>query len=173
LTPEHHLDRLSSVHEIQQLAYRYAFAHDACDAALLESLWDETETPLEPPAIDIHRVRSVHIPALATRGPSILFVGNHIIDFDGPDEARGVVYCLVQLEVDGTFVDQSVVYDDRYVCRGGKWLFVYRRHLLWYGAERERHPFEQAPADWPDRVVGRGTAVTELRSKPGFGQDPA
>ena len=170
MTPEQQLDQLQSAHEIRELAYRYAYAHDACDPELLLSLWEETETPLQPPAIDIHRVRAVHIPALKTRGPSILFVGNHIIEFEGSDEARGIVYCLVQLEVDGAFVDQSVVYGDRYLRREGTWRFVHRRHVLWYGIERDRHPFDQPAADWPARAVGRGTAVTELRSELGLGR---
>jgi hypothetical protein len=166
VTPEEKLERLWSVHEIRQLAYRYAYAHDACDAALLESLWDEFPEPLELPAIDIHRVRAVHIPALATRGPSMLLVGNHIIDFEDEDNAVGTVYCVVQFDVDGAFVDQSVLYRDRYVRRDGRWLFSWRRHLLWHGTTRDRHPFEQPPANWPDSAVGAGTAAAELRNRP-------
>jgi hypothetical protein len=163
MTPEQKVERLYAVHQIRQLAFRYAYAHDSCDAALLESLWDETAKPLDPPAIDIHRVRTVHIPALATRGPSMLLVGNHIVDFEDDDNATGVVYCLVQFEVGADFVDQSVLYRDRYVRRGDDWVFVWRRHLLWHGTKRDRHPFEQPPANWPESAVGRGDAVWELR----------
>jgi hypothetical protein len=159
------VDRLWSVHEIRQLAYRYAYAHDACDADLLESLWEETAEPLPPPAIDIHRVRSVHLPMLRTRGPSVLFVGNHLVDFDDDDNATGIVYCLVQVEVEGELVDQSVLYRDRYVRRDGSWRFLWREHYLWYGVSRAEHPWRQQPANWPARAIGAGDATEMLRSR--------
>jgi hypothetical protein len=160
---EARLDRLWSVHEIRQLVYRYAWAHDACDAELLESLWVETAEPLDPPEIDIHRVRAVQIPRLATRGLSVLFVGNHIVDFDDDDHARGTVYCWAQLDLGDRFVDQSIVYRDRYLRHDGRWLFVSRRHLLWYGEGRRRHPLAQPPAEWPASPVGAGVATGEIR----------
>jgi hypothetical protein len=95
--------------------------------------------------------------AAAELGPTILFVGNHLIDFEDPDHARGAVYCLCQQEIGGVFIDQSILYRDRYVRQDGRWLFESREHLLFFGQPRERNPYEQAPANWPESAFGRGT----------------
>jgi hypothetical protein len=154
---EQRVDRLWGVHEIRQLAYDYAYALDARDVELLRSLWAETPEPTELPAMDGHYVRGPEFDRWLQMGASILFVGNHRIDFEDDDHASGTVYCFVQLEADGTFIDQSILYQDRYLRQGGHWLFESRTHLLWFGEKRERNPFQQAPANWPEKTFGRGT----------------
>ena len=62
------------------------------------------------------------------------------------------------------FIDQSILYQDRYVRRDGRWLFLVRRHMLWFGQPRASHPFDQDPANWPASPVGRGTLPDELPS---------
>jgi hypothetical protein len=156
-------DRLWAVHEIRQLAYRYAFAQDSRDMELLLSLWAERPEPAEPPVIDIHTVRS-EAARWFRKGPTIHFVGNHIIDLEGPDEASGSVYCWAALDFGDEFVDQTILYQDRYVRRDERWLFLSRRHLLWYGIERERNPMRQEPATWPRGYTGRGPLPEELPS---------
>jgi hypothetical protein len=156
-------DRLWAVHEIRQLAYRYAFAQDSRDLELLLSLWAETAEPASPPVIDIHTVRS-EAPRWFRKGPTIHFIGNHLVDLGGPDEASGTVYCWAALDLGEQFVDQAILYQDRYVRRDGRWLFLDRRHLLWYGIERERNPFLQEPATWPRGYTGRGTLPADLPS---------
>ena len=156
-------DRLWAVHEIRQLAYRYAFAQDSRDMELLLSLWAETDEPAEPPVIDIHAVRN-NATRWFSKGATIHFVGNHIVDLAGPDEASGSVYCWAALDFGEEFVDQLILYQDRYVRRDGRWLFLDRRHLLWYGAERERNPMLQDPAGWPQGYTGRGPLPDELPS---------
>jgi hypothetical protein len=165
------LDFLMSIHEIRQLAYRYAYAIDSHDSDLLESLFVETDAPLAAPNIDIHMVRN---PGMAPdqRGPSLLFVGNHVIDVIDSDNATGVVYCIVQIELGGDFIDQSVVYRDRYQRCEGIWRFVSREHLLWYGSLRDRNPLEQSEARWPRRQVGVGIASEVLQGAFETGNGP-
>ncbi len=159
---EAEVDRLSSVHEIQQLVYRHAYSIDSCDLALFQSLWAETETALEPPYADYHSARSPRI-AFEGRGPSMIAIANHLIDFDGPHDAHGTVYGLVQTDWSGKFLEQAVIYQDRYVRVEEQWLFLNRKHLLLYGAERSANPFAQPPANWPANQIGLGTATDEIR----------
>ena len=37
------------------------------------------------------------------------------------------------------------------------WYFVNRNHLLFYGLELPERPLDQPPANWPERLVGRGS----------------
>ena len=84
------LERLTARDEIRQLAYRYALAIDSRDIDLLVSLF--------VPDVRVGReergreaLREFWIRSLNTIGVSILFVGNHIIDFDARDRARSIV----------------------------------------------------------------------------------
>jgi SnoaL-like domain len=161
---DNRLDRLWALHEIQQLAYRYAFAFDSRDLEALAALWAETDSPAEAPEIDIHTVREDFDQWLYGLGPTVLAVCNHIIEFDDDANARGSVYCLGQIDMGERFIDQSILYQDRYVRRDGRWLFLVRRHMLWFGQPRPEHPLEQEPANWPASPVGRGTLPDELAS---------
>jgi hypothetical protein len=37
------------------------------------------------------------------------------------------------------------------------WLFVDRKHLLFYGVEVPERPLDQPAAEWPAHVLGRGS----------------
>src|SRR5690349_17427993 len=157
-TTEEQLARLAAIHEIRQLAYRYAYAFDSRDFAEFRRLWADTDEPAELPILDGHFCRSPAFEQAALElGPTILFVGNHLIDFDDHDHAGGRVYCLCQQDVGGTFVDQTILYRDRYVRQDGHWLFESREHLLFFGQPRDRNPYDQPPANWPENAIGRGT----------------
>jgi SnoaL-like protein len=158
------LHRIWSVHEIRQLAYRYAYAFDSRDVPLLESLWEETDEPAAYPEMDIHTIRGEFDQWLNGLGPTVLSVTNHLVDFEGDDHARGVVYCLAQIDLGDRFVEQSVLYHDRYARRGGTWRFVTRRHMLWFGQAHDDNPFRLPPANWPASPIGRGTLPEELPS---------
>jgi hypothetical protein len=159
--------RLTAVHEIRQLAYRYAYAVDFRDLAMYRGLWAPNDPPAEPPEIDIHAAERM-ITEWPERGPSVLFVCNHLIDFDDDDHARGSVYCIVQVGWGERFIDQSIMYQDRYVHHERRWLFRTRRHLMWFGAARATHPFRQRAANWPASPTGRGTLPEEIESYRGF-----
>ncbi len=152
-------ERLWAIHEIQQLAYRYAHAFAVRDRELMLSLWDETESPASLPSLDIHRLRSDLDRWWQRLGTVLLHVTNHVIEFDADDLAHGAVHCLGQIDLGQQFVDQTILYRDRYVSRKGRWVVSTREHLLWFGQERERHPFHQPPARWPRRQVGRGVLL--------------
>ena len=90
------VERCVARDEIRQLAYRYALAVDSRDIDLLVSLF--------VPDVKVGRLgegrdalRRAFVESLSAIGVSILFVGNHVIDFPDADHATGVVYCRGQL----------------------------------------------------------------------------
>jgi ketosteroid isomerase-like protein len=157
------LERVVARDEIRQLAYRYALAIDSRDLDQLVALF--------VPDVRVGRdrsgreaLRASFEESLATIGVSILFVGNHIVDFEDDRHASGIVYCRGQIQADEKWIEQAIQYRDRYERRGEEWLFVRRDHLLWYGVETAEQPLAQPPANWPEHHVGRGSLP---------GQDPS
>jgi hypothetical protein len=90
-------------------------------------------------------------------GPSVMFVANHVIDFDHEVRAHGIVYGIAEVSRPEGWVRQAIQYHDDYERRDDSWLFVRRKHLLWYGVVLPYDPLAQEPAEWPKRQVGRGT----------------
>ena len=156
------LDRLWSIHEIQQLACRYALAHDSRDMAMLDSLFVDAQEPLAWPAFNIENLRRSLPEGLKHAGPSILLVGNHIVELHDAVRASGSVYCLARLAVGGAWVEQAILYFDHYERVDGRWLIEHRRHLLWYGVELDERPFDQPKTSWPVSPVGRGSLPEDL-----------
>jgi SnoaL-like domain len=154
-TAEQRLDRLESIHAIRQLPYRYALAFDSRDRNAFLALWAPVDAPAAFPDIDGATV-AARIDHFFRHGPSVMFVGNHVIEFDDDDHARGSVYAWPQVAMAEGFVDQIVLYEDRYVRVDGCWLFAVRRHLLIYGQRRAEDPFSLPAANWPAGQVGRG-----------------
>ncbi len=150
------LERTVARDEIRQLAYRYARAIDARDLDALVSLF-VPDVRVGSDASGRDALRAFWDESLRTIGVSILFVGNHLIDFDDPTHARGGVYCRGQIQDGECWIEQAIHYDDTYECRDGVWLFVRRVHRLWWGVEAAERPLAQPPANWPERHAGRGT----------------
>jgi SnoaL-like domain len=150
------LARLWAVHEIEQLAARYAHAFATHDRELMLSLWARTESPARLPAVDLHRISRDIDRWWESLGQVMLLITSHVIDLHDDDHASGAVYCLGQIDTGHQFVDQTIVYHDRYVRSDDHWRFATREHLLWFGQTRERHPLHQPAAHWPRRQVGTG-----------------
>lgn len=150
-------DGLVAAHEIQQLAYRYALAMDSRNAELLSALWVQGSQKAQFPDMDIDTVHNSIIPSWTSAGPTVMLVGNHIIEFENADTATGSVYCLVRIVLGGKLVEQSVLYRDHYQRNeDAGWLFRCRRHQLFFGRLLGDDPWAQSPAEWPRHQVGRG-----------------
>ncbi|MGH8983574.1 MAG: nuclear transport factor 2 family protein [Acidimicrobiia bacterium] len=149
------LDRLASTEAIRQLVARYALATDSRDLDALVSLFvDDVRVGADQRGRDA--LRAFFDQSLRNVGVTILHVGNHVIDFDGPDHATGIVYCRGEIQVDDRWIVQAIQYRDTYERRYGGWYFVRRRHLLWYGAELGESPVGLPPANWPEHHTGKG-----------------
>jgi hypothetical protein len=150
------LDRLLAIEEIRQLAHRYSLCVDSRDIdGLVELFVDDVQVGRDRSGRDV--LRRDFEQQLRGVGVTILFVGNHIIDFDADDRARGVVYCKAEIQDGERWIHQAIQYRDRYERREGHWYFVRRVHLLWYGAEPGENPLVLPPANWPEHHTGKGT----------------
>jgi len=152
------LDLVVARDAIRQLAYRYADAVDRRDIDQIAGLYS-AKARFGPHGTGPLGARNFFDGALATLGVAFLFVGNHIIDLDGPDAAHGAVWCHAHIDDHNEgFIQQLIRYEDTYTREGDEWLFLKRRHLLWLGwRHTDPEPLAQPPADWPNRQVGAGS----------------
>ena len=157
LTP---VERAIARDEIHQLVCRYALAIDSRDLDLLVSLF-VPDVRVGRHASGRAALRDFFADSLGAIGVSILFVGNHLIEFADADHATGGVYCRGQIQDGERWIEQAIHYRDIYERRDGEWLFVRRVHRLWYGVETAERPLDQPPANWPERHDGRGTLPEE------------
>jgi ketosteroid isomerase-like protein len=122
------VDRIESLAEINQLAFRYALAVDSRDLSALCDLF------VPDVVVDRHNsgrtaLRAWFADILKAFGASVHFVGNHIVDFVDADQATGVVYTRDQLERrdTGGWDVGEIQYWDRYRRIDGRWYFVGRK----------------------------------------------
>jgi ketosteroid isomerase-like protein len=157
------LERLLAIDSIRQLASRYAVSMDARDIDALVSLYvEDVRVGRDHSGRDA--LRDDFERQLRQVGITILFVGNHVIDFDDADHARGIVYCKAEIQHAKRWIQQAIRYDDSYQRRDGQWYFVRRRHRLFYGIELGDSPLGLEPADWPANHTGKGTLPESLRT---------
>lgn len=164
------LDRLDAYAQIRQLPSRYAAALAALDLDAMVALYVPDvragRDTYGREALKASFESSMYLdqPGKAVR-ITILHVGNHVIDLDGPDHATGRVYCHGEMQRgDGTWFHQAIHYGDTYARVGGEWLFVRRKHELFYGVPLGERPNGQPPAAWPADDVGTGTLPWRLDS---------
>jgi hypothetical protein len=161
--------------EIQQLAHRYAVYVDARELDALVELF-VPDVKVGSDASGRAALRASFERQLRATGVSFLQVGNHVVDFEDDTHASGVVYCRGEIQEGGRestrWIVQLIQYHDRYERRGGRWLFVRRKHLLVYGADLGQSPLGLPPADWPRRQTGWGTVPGVLPSWRRFWGEP-
>ena len=142
--------------EIHRLAYRYAAAIEAHDVDAMAQLFSPRAQFGEfgdgPDGLRRLMTHSLEGSVFA-----VILVANHLIDIESKDRARGEVWaqCFAQTSAGG-FVEQLIKYEDRYEYHDGRWLFLHRRHRLWYGVARRESPLRQPAANWPASQVGVG-----------------
>jgi hypothetical protein len=151
------LERLESAAQIRELAHRYALALDSRDIDMLVGLYVDDVWVTRDRSGRAAMREVVSDTVMREVGLTILHVGNHVIDFDGPDHAHGVVYCRGEVQTDeDTFISQAIHYGDTYARRDGRWYFTRRKHILFYGVEFGRRPVDLPPANWPEHHTGKG-----------------
>ncbi|MDX1882241.1 nuclear transport factor 2 family protein [Mycolicibacterium sp. 120270] len=142
--------------EIRQLPYHYAAAIESRDVDAMADLFSPNARFGEhgdgPNGLRQLMTRSLDDSVFA-----VILVANHIIEFDGHERASGQVWahCYAQTRSHG-FVEQLIKYQDRYERHDGRWLFLHRKHRLWYGVGHRDSPLRQPAANWPQSQVGVG-----------------
>ena len=165
------VDRLLAYEAIRQLVYRYAVAVDARDTAAIAAMFVD-DVKVAPGVTGRAALQASYDEMLSKQRASILNVGNHIIDFDDADHARGIVYCRAELDAGDEWIVQQIAYHDRYERHDGRWLFRGRRHLLFYGGDVLTRPNTLPPAEQPEYGTGRGTASGSLAARTAEWHEP-
>ena len=149
------LDLLWAHEQIRDLAHRYALAVNMRDLdALVELFVDDVRgfggrTGREALKEVFRANISVDV--------DVLEVTTQVVNLVDADHATGTVYSRCEMGSRDTWARQSIAYEDRYERRAGSWLFVDRKHLLFYGVEVPERPLDQPAAEWPAHVLGRGS----------------
>jgi ketosteroid isomerase-like protein len=164
------LDALDARAAIARLPHAYATAYARLDVDALASLYTADVQLLDGrrgrTALHEHFARGIRNGPGGGLHTVVLHTGDHLLELDGPDDARGVVYCHVEVLLrDGTGYYQAVRYSDHYRREAGTWRFARQRlHELGYGAPMLTRPDLSEDANWPARQVGRGTVPYRFAS---------
>jgi SnoaL-like domain len=156
--------------QIRQLASRYAVALDARDLDTLVGLF-VPDVRVGRGHVGRDALRKNFTEQLRDLGVTILHVANHVIDIVDDDHATGIVSCRGEIEMGEQWVVQSIQYHDVYERRDKVWLFVRRRHLLFYGADMLQRPIGLPPAHWPASATGKGELPEALPTWQAFRED--
>jgi hypothetical protein len=148
---EARLDRLESLDEIRQLVAKYCLALDARDLDALVGLFPE-DVRVSRDESGRRALKRWFDQTLRVQFTGTAHVtGNHVIEFDDADHARGLVYSRNEHETGDAWVYMTMMYWDRYERIGGRWLFRRRLPLYWYAADLRTPPLGPLKMRWPER----------------------
>lgn len=150
------VERLLAYEEIRALIANYALAVDSRDLDALVALFVE-DVNAGRYGTGRQALRRSFADSLSAVGITILHVTTQVINVTDHDRANGLVYCRAEIQDGERWLHQSILYTDSYACRAGEWLFVRRRHELFYGAEVGQNPLRLPLANWPEHHAGMGT----------------
>ena len=150
------LDRLESLDEIRQLAAKYSLALDMRDMDAMVNLFPEDVR------VGKDKVGRAYFKQWMDETLRVQFtgtahhIGNHIIEFEDPDSAVGVVYSKNEHETataDGSieWVIMQMLYWDHYQRIDGRWYFKRRLPCYWYATDLNKPPVGDNKMRWPDR----------------------
>lgn len=150
------IDRLESLDAIRQLVAQYALSLDMRDL--------DAHVNLFAPDIRVSRdkVGRVHLKRWLDDTLRLQFTGtshqtgNHIIEFDDADHARGVVYSKNEHETGPEWVIMQMLYWDNYERIDGRWVFRRRLPCYWYATDLNKPPLGDMKMRWPGREPYHG-----------------
>lgn len=155
---EDRIDRLESLASIESLARRYAHALDSRDISALVTLFSP-DIRVGGDRSGREALRDWFVDTMSKVRTTIHVVMNHVVEFDGPDRAHGIVYCRDEVEypATGEWKVGMLQYHDTYRRVAGKWVFERRRFHRWYQVDALQRPSAGAgldPATDPITTVG-------------------
>ncbi|MFM1859146.1 MAG: hypothetical protein RL133_646 [Pseudomonadota bacterium] len=167
------LDRLESTEAIRQLVGRYSLSLDMRDL--------DAHVNLFAPDIRVGREKTgrAHLKVWVDDTLRHQFtgtshhVGQHIIEFEDPDHALGVVYSKNEHECGGEWVIMQMLYWDQYERMEGQWYFRRRLPCYWYATDLNRPPIGELKMRWPGRSPYAGTFHDLFPSWKSFWSGPA
>jgi len=150
------IDRLESLDEIRQLPAKYSLALDMRDLDALVNLFPEDVRVGKGMHGRAHFKRWMDETLRTQFTGTSHHIGNHIIEFNDPDHAIGVVYSKNEHETtraDGgiDWVIMQMIYWDQYERIDGRWYFQRRLPCYWYATDLNNPPVGEHKMRWPDR----------------------
>lgn len=145
------IDRLESLDAIRQLAAKYSLALDMRDADAWVGLFP-ADVKVGGGAVGRAALRTWFDDTMRKQFDGTSHhIGGHIIEFDDPDHAQGVVYSKNEHETGREWVLMQMMYVDRYERIEGRWYFRRRLPLYWYASDLNHPPIGQRKVRWPGR----------------------
>jgi hypothetical protein len=151
---ERRIDRLESLDAIRQLPAKYALTLDMRDIDVMVTLFPENvrvgKDASGRAALRAYMQRTLRSPFTGTSH----HIGGHIIEFDDPDHAHGIVYSKNEHETpvengQDEWVIMQMMYADDYIRLDGRWYFARRLPLYWYAADLNKPPIGDKKMRWP------------------------
>lgn len=151
MTLDERLERLESLEEIRQLVAKYCLALDVRDLDAMVGLFPE-DVRVGGGLTGRLELKKWFDATLREQFTGTAHVtGNHIIELDGSDAARGLVYSRNEHETGDEWVIMTMMYWDRYERIDGRWYFRRRLPLYWYATDLNKPPIGANKMRWPDR----------------------
>jgi hypothetical protein len=148
---EARIDRLESLDAIRQLVSKYALSLDMRDVDAHVNLFAEdirvSRNAAGRPALKIWLDQMMRDQFTGTSH----HIGNHIIEFDDPDHAHGVVYSKNEHETGNEWIIMQMMYWDNYERIDGSWYFRRRLPCYWYATDLNKPPLGDNKMRWPER----------------------
>ena len=155
-TLEARINRLESLDAIRQLPAKYALALDMRDMDAMVSLFPADvrvgKDASGRQALRAYMDRTLRSPFTGTSH----HIGGHVIEFDDPDHAHGIVYSKNEHETGDEWVIMQMMYSDDYVRVDGRWYFARRLPLYWYATDLNKPPIGDAKMRWPGTEWSEG-----------------
>lgn len=151
------IERLEAYAAIQQLVSRYALCLDGRDIdGIVELYVPDINVGPPTPGVGHDALRKWFYRVVNYWYRSLHHIGGHTITFDDADHARGIMQCRIEQEIGDRFVTTTVLYEDSYERRDGRWLFAHRHgQPLWcyeYGNDPVATGFDKLPGGMPIRL---------------------
>ena len=150
------LDRLESLDDIRQLAAKYSLALDMRDMDAMVNLFPADVRVGKDKVGRAYFKQWMDETLREQFTGTAHHIGNHIIEFEDPDRAVGVVYSKNEHETptaDGgsEWVIMQMLYWDHYQRIEGRWYFKRRLPCYWYATDLNKPPCGDNKMRWPDR----------------------
>jgi hypothetical protein len=145
------IDRLESLDEIRQLAAKYSLSLDMRDLDAHVNLFAEDIRVSREAVGRQHLKRWLDDTLRLQFTGTSHHIGNHVIEFDDPDHAHGVVYSKNEHETGDEWVIMQMLYWDNYERINGRWYFRRRLPCYWYATDLNSPPIGDNKMRWPDR----------------------
>lgn len=155
------IDRLESLDAIRQMVAKYSLALDMRDLDALVSLFPEDVQVGRNKFGRSHMKKWWDDTLRQQFTGTSHHIGNHIIEFEDPDNALGVVYSKNEHETpcangDTEWVIMQMIYWDHYTRIDGRWYFKRRLPCYWYATDLNKPPVGDNKMRWPDRDAYEG-----------------